>query len=544
MLMSQLSVTKYRYYRWLLASFVGVVVLLVSLYSRFYQEVKDIEQSQQVLAGRIVTKLNQVLMPAHQQALRSMPLLNESCENVIPTLRYRTVQNAGVRAMLLVKNDNVYCSSIFGARQYPFNSNLPGMANNETKLALRSSMTVSKGTPILQMWLPDPADRSRGVLQVFSIELLASFLLEPQEPYARRVELNVANFSLGYNQRELMRRENQPDDLRYTASSSEYPFSITVFGPSAEILALEKLPHQIPLALLISLLAAYVAYLISANRMSLSYYISHAITHRKFLVYCQPIIDGETGRCMGVEILLRLQNKRQGWVSPDVFIPLAEQHGLIIPLTRYLLSTVVENLALFPPRPSFYISINVAAEHFNADYLLKDINRLWQPAQPMPSLVLELTERTELAADHYEQIKALKEMGIMLAIDDFGTGHSSLSYLKKLNPDILKIDRSFTAAIGTDAINATVTDTIITLANALKIRLVAEGVETEEQLEHLRTRGVNALQGFYFAKPMPINEFPLWLQHYEEHLRSQDMRADWLSAAAPQDTPLGTPDGR
>ena len=113
----------------------------------------------------------------------------------------------------------------------------------------------------------------------------------------------------------------------------------------------------------------------------------------------------------------------------------------------------------------------------------------------MPSLMLELTERTALSAIQYDQIRTLKDMGIMLAIDDFGTGHSSLSYLKNLSPDVLKIDRGFTAAIGTDAVNATVTDTIITLAQRLEAETGGRGVETEEQADYLRSREVNALQG-------------------------------------------------
>ncbi|MEW7000888.1 EAL domain-containing protein [Serratia ureilytica] len=287
--------------------------------------------------------------------------------------------------------------------------------------------------------------------------------------------LNVADSSLEYGRREILSRDTLTNDLRYTAGSALYPFSISLFGPQIGMLALSALPRHIPLALLISLLAAYVVYLLTANRMSLSYHIGHAITHREFRVYCQPIIHSDTGRCAGVEMLLRWKKKRQGWISPDVFIPLAEQHELIIPLTRYLMSTVTENLQLFPPRPSFYISINVAAEHFKTLNIIDDIRQIWLPAHPMPSLMLELTERTALSAIQYDQIRTLKDMGIMLAIDDFGTGHSSLSYLKNLSPDVLKIDRGFTAAIGTDAVNATVTDTIITLAQRLKLKLVAEG---------------------------------------------------------------------
>jgi EAL domain-containing protein (putative c-di-GMP-specific phosphodiesterase class I) len=131
--------------------------------------------------------------------------------------------------------------------------------------------------------------------------------------------------------------------------------------------------------------------------------------------------------------------------------------------------------------------------------------------------MLELTERTRLQELSAQQIAKLKAMGVMLAIDDFGTGHSSLSYLKTLNPDVLKIDRAFTASIGTDAINATVTDTIITLAHRLKLKLIAEGVETLEQANYLRERQVDSLQGFYFARPMPIDIFPQWLERYEQN---------------------------
>jgi sensor c-di-GMP phosphodiesterase-like protein len=519
MLMTHLAASQYRYYRWLLAGAAALAILLVSLYTRYYQEVQDIEQSQHRLATRTVTKINQLLAPAQQQAERSMALLDLSCEEAMQTLRFRAAQNQGMRAMLLVKDGRIYCSSLLGSRNYQFSSLLPTLANGDSRLALRPSLMVSRGVPTLIMWTPSATDPNSGVLHVFNIELLANFLLEPQEPYAQRVVLNVADNSLEYGRKEILSRDTLSKDLRYTASSSQYPFSITLFGPQVSMLALSALPRHIPLALLISLLAAYVVYLLTANRMSLSYHIGHAIQHREFRVYCQPIINSETGRCSGVEMLLRWKKKRQGWISPDVFIPLAEQHELIIPLTRYLMNRVVENLRLFPPRPSFYISINVAAEHFDTTHIIDDIRNIWLPAHPMPSLMLELTERTALSAIQHEQIKTLKEMGIMLAIDDFGTGHSSLSYLKNLSPDVLKIDRGFTAAIGTDAINATVTDTIITLAQRLKLKLVAEGVETEEQANYLRSRDVNALQGYYFAKPMPIHVFPLWLQQYEASLR-------------------------
>ena len=219
---------------------------------------------------------------------------------------------------------------------------------------------------------------------------------------------------------------------------------------------------------------------------------------------------------------MRWKNRRQEWVSPDVFIPLAEQHGLIISLTRYLIKTVADNLAVFPATPGFYVSINVAAQHFNNMEIVDDIRKLWLPAQPSVSLMLELTERTRLQELRAAEISQLKDMGILLAIDDFGTGHSSLSYLKTLNPDVLKIDQAFTASIGTDAINATVTDTIITLAQRLNLKLIAEGVETREQVDYLRKRRVDSLQGYYFARPMPVEVFPVWLERYQKSTQNME----------------------
>lgn len=125
---------------------------------------------------------------------------------------------------------------------------------------------------------------------------------------------------------------------------------------------------------------------------------------------------------------------------------------------------------------------------------------------------MELTERDVLQDGDHHMAEHLHFKGVQLAIDDFGTGNSSLSWLEKLRPDVLKIDKSFTSAIGIDSVNATVTDMIIALAHRLKIVTVAEGVETRDQEEYLRGNGVDLLQGFYYARPMPVEDFPQWLE--------------------------------
>lgn len=200
---------------------------------------------------------------------------------------------------------------------------------------------------------------------------------------------------------------------------------------------------------------------------------------------------------------------------PDIFIPLAEQHGLVQSLTRHLLYTLEQNQLLFPQTPDFYISINIAAEHFSQGQITKDLKSLWYQSNPQPKLMLELTERTELQQADYEQLHELRALGASLALDDFGTGHSSLSYLQNLHPDVLKIDKTFCATIGTDAINAKVLDSIVALGKELKLKMIVEGVETQLQAHYLRKLGVCAMQGYFFARPMPIAEFPQWLMRHQ-----------------------------
>lgn len=512
-----ISLSTLRHYRFALAVAMGFLALIVTLGIRIYEQGRDIAQDQQRLARHTVEKFEHLLQPATIVSLAQSASEGQTCAAQQPDLQHLVARLQTLRAVALVRNGKIVCSSLAGEMNDDFNQLLPELALGIHRLELRNSIMTPETIPTLVQWHPSDSDNHNGVLLVYNIGVLANFLLEPQPPYASSLVLNVMNQSLQYENKLIIPSNTLTHAAVVTAHSSNNDFSVSLYGEDASTIAWSDLPSHLPLSLLISLLVAFATYLLSASRISLGYPISHAIANREFQVYCQPIINSADGHCVGVETLMRWKNRRQEWVSPDLFIPLAEQHGLIIPLTRYLIKRVSENLPLFPARPDFYISINVAAQHFHNMEIINDVRDLWLSARPEVSLMLELTERTHLQELSTQDINKLKAMGVMLAIDDFGTGHSSLSYLKTLNPDVLKIDRAFTASIGTDAINATVTDTIITLAHRLKLKLIAEGVETREQADYLRERHVDALQGFYFARPMPIDIFPLWLERYEKN---------------------------
>lgn len=518
MLIPQQFVGQFRRKRLLIALVIASLVLVLTLTFRYIEEKSRIEQQSLNFATRAIERFDRMFSPLDVSANNTLGLVGVPCAQVRYPLIEKIAALQTVRTVLLVQDDTLYCSSIFGPQNLSFSQTYPELAINNQRMMLAIDNDLLKGSPVLLLWTPKSLDNREGLLQVINIELMTNYLLEPQLPWVERAIFNVGGQSLEYGNPLIEQTEPSEDEVAYDQASLRYPFSITLYGPSPARLALNTLPSQLPLALMLSLLMGYIVWLATANRMSLSWQISYGITANEFMVYCQPLINAKSGECDGMELLLRWHNQRQGWIAPDVFIPLAERQNLIAPLTRFVLAKVVDELPNLPQCPSFHIAINVAASHFRDRAIVEDLQNIWWPANPIPKLVVELTERDALPIIDQSVVSQLHEIGVRLAIDDFGTGHSSLAYLKDLKPDVLKIDKIFTAAIGTDAINATVTDMVISLAQRLNISLVAEGVETAEQAHYLRERGVDHLQGYFYARPMPIEDFPQWLEQHQAHL--------------------------
>ncbi|MGB9096067.1 EAL domain-containing protein [Erwinia sp.] len=515
MQMSQEVFGQFRRKRLLIAVVVAALVLILTLTFRYMEEKGRIEQHSRGFADNAIQRFDRLFSPLDVAANNTLGLVGLPCDQVRFPLIEKLASLQTVRSIILVDKDEMYCSSIFGASNISFSQLYPELAVNNQRMILSTDEHLLKGSPVLLLWTPHDNNNRSGILQIINIEMMSTYLLEPTLPWVERAVINVGGKSLEYGNPMIEEALPSEDEVSYEKASLRYPFSITLFGPSPSKLALSTLPSQLPLALLLSLLMGYIVWLATANRMSLSWQISYGITAREFMVYCQPLINSKTGDCDGIELLLRWHNPRQGWIPPDVFIPMAERQKLIAPLTRFVLREMVRHLPQMPTCPTFHIAINVAASHFHNREIIDDLQRLWWPANPVPQLVVELTERDSLPEVDQRVVTHLHKIGVKLAIDDFGTGHSSLSYLKTLSPDVLKIDKVFTAAIGTDAINATVTDMVISLAQRLNISLVAEGVETAEQADYLREKGVDVLQGYFYARPMPLGDFPEWLNQHK-----------------------------
>lgn len=253
------------------------------------------------------------------------------------------------------------------------------------------------------------------------------------------------------------------------------------------------------------------------KRLALETDLNQALSRQEFVLYYQMQAD-DSRSISGAEVLLRWNHPVRGMVQPATFIPLAEVTGAIVEIGDWILKTTCEQLLAWQQLPQFshlQLAVNVSAVQFNhPDFADKLCRLLADKADITPHLKLELTESVMLknTEDAIEKIQRLKNLGIRFSIDDFGTGYSSLAYLKRLPLDQLKIDQSFVRDITADPNAATIVQTIIGMAKNLGLEVIAEGLETEEQLIQLTQYGCYAFQGFLFGRPMPINEFESLIQ--------------------------------
>ena len=239
--------------------------------------------------------------------------------------------------------------------------------------------------------------------------------------------------------------------------------------------------------------------------------LARAIESDQFVPYYQPIVDLTTARIVSAEVLVRWRKPDGTLVPPAHFIPLAESTGLIVPLTRALMRRVrVEAGSAIGARPHFNIGFNLSARHFIDEAIVKDIRAIFRNSPiALSQVLLEVTERQPLENLTMARrvIAALQGLGVQVGLDDLGTGHSGLSYMLKLGVDFIKIDKMFVDAIGTERYSTTIIETLVSLGRDMRLDLIAEGVETFEQVQHLRERGIRKAQGYLFAPPLPGSSF-------------------------------------
>ncbi len=247
------------------------------------------------------------------------------------------------------------------------------------------------------------------------------------------------------------------------------------------------------------------------NALSMERDLRHALENDEFVIYYQPQVNTKTRQIVGAEALIRWQHPHEGRIPPYIFIPIAEESGLIQDIGEWVLHKACEQLQSWQKLglPPIRVAINLSARQFKQANLAQWLSHLLKEQAIEPGQIeLELTESivVDNVARSIEQLTQLKNIGIHVAMDDFGTGYSSLSYLQQFPFDILKIDQCFIRNIHQNPKNAAITKAIINMAHQLNLRVVAEGVETLEELSFIRENACDEIQGYFFSPPIPADE--------------------------------------
>lgn len=251
------------------------------------------------------------------------------------------------------------------------------------------------------------------------------------------------------------------------------------------------------------------------HRLELEKSLRRALINCEFDVHLQPQINSETNRIVGAEALLRWNHPKFGFVSPITFIPLLEDLGLLVGVESWVINRVCKlGKKLNDKYGPLRFSVNISGSHFKNGNLKENIYLALQ-ASSLDALNLEVELTEDIMIEHVENssllLSELKEIGVSVALDDFGKGYSSLSYLKDFPADVLKIDKAFIDHLVSDNRDGAIVESLIKLSHKLGIKVVAEGVEEKTQLVYLQEAGCDIIQGYYFAKPMPIDEFEAFI---------------------------------
>ncbi|VVO42810.1 EAL domain-containing protein [Pseudomonas fluorescens] len=486
---------------------IGALPIALGFAILYVQAERTLQQATAQTAEEAVRQFDLMLDNTAEAAQAILPFAGQACDNDKQlVLREQVTRRPFVRSTNLVWHNSNYCSSLFGSR---YATALDPEDYVEGKLWLMNGNPVTPNTALLVYRLSEGNQSALATIDGYhltnALRLISRYtdlVLQvgthwlAADGQVRASSLPV--FPVAHNHR----------------SSSRYGYKVEAGMPEGEVWRYMKAryPALFSLLMFFGATSATLGHWLQKRSSSPSRELQRALEAAEFVPWFQPVVRGDNLQWAGIEVLMRWNHPKDGLVRPDLFIPFAEHCGLIVPMTRSLMRQTATVLA--PHARSFidgfHIGINITARHCQDLDLIEDCRTFLGAFAPgKVTLVLELTEReliepTEITHQLFEQ---LHELGVMIAIDDFGTGHSSLGYLRQFNVDYLKIDQSFVAMIGVDALSRHILDSIIELSGKLDLGIVAEGVETPEQRDYLVAQGVDFLQGYLFARPMPADEF-------------------------------------
>lgn len=440
------------------------------------------------------------------------PLTLSDCHQVSGELTSRAAFNANVRAFVLVRNGNAYCSSATGSMLMEMRQLSPDIdINKNIDLVIMLGTPMMPGKPTIAAWFKNPVIEGRGVFATLNVNLTPYLLFTTRQSDMVSMAIIAGDKALTTISSNVMNAASLPKHPTRVIAMEDFPIKIALYGKTWPV---EDIQISILTGLVFGILGgALCAYFLTV-RLRSGKEILMGIKRGQFYVVYQPVVDAKELKMSGVEVLMRWNHPIAGPIPPDAFIAFAEAQQLIVPLTRHLFELIARDAKklqhILPAGAR--LGVNLAPSHLHSPTFKEDIQAF---AASLPlhhfQLIFEITERDMVKENEASCLFTwMNEQGFQTAVDDFGTGHSALIYLERYKLDYLKIDRGFVNSIGLETVTSPVLDAVLTLARKLSMTTVAEGVETPEQAKWLIDRGVNYLQGYYFARPLTLEQLQSW----------------------------------
>jgi EAL domain-containing protein (putative c-di-GMP-specific phosphodiesterase class I) len=451
-----------------------------------------------------VTSLDVTFSHAELAANRAKNYLGDKCsEDVLTGIRTIVATIPDVRTVSMVKHNQIYCTSVFGGKKFNINQgDYP-----DSSLTLLGGNQITPSNALMIYSLQDSVGNSAliGVDGYYLYNVLR--VLDSNSHLYLKIGNNYLNRSGHVTSIPEMGMPVQLDSAK---------FKYTVIADRSGQAGLNTFFHYESnlffAILIVSLLLTFLFESYLSYRGTLEYMLREAIQKKILKPYIQPIVEGNSGRIIGGEVLVRWEHPKLGFIPPDNFIAVAEQTGLIKGVTEICFTKVLKQFCEYEQTlpEGLFICFNISAVNFLDDEIIGLCERFqYQLEKSKTRVVLEITERESIenCLRTNSITEKLRQVGVQFSLDDFGTGHANYTYLQQFHPEYIKVDKIFTSSVATNAASVLVVKNMVNLAQKFNCHIIAEGIENNSQLHKLNELGIDIFQGYYFSPPIPVNDY-------------------------------------
>ncbi|CAH1562888.1 EAL domain-containing protein [Vibrio jasicida] len=475
-----------------------LVCVLFFLISSITLSIEIIRTELKNMGDLYIMKIDKVIRNVEKETILAIKNI-DNCQTIGESLIYSN----DIRELFLIDNYHATCSSKRGKIKEKIN--IKNRFDNLSHHLVFWDIDEKPSERTIAFISPALNREGRIIISIIDRNHLIGGLFDINETNISKMIVDIAGKIYP------VRTKFRSDYIHNISSSNKYKYSILIELKKSFVYT--SVINAILISAIITIIILSISQMAlrkTKKRGSLFLDFQEGLRRAEFYLEYQPIVDACSCKVNSLEVLVRWDHPTLGLIRPGAFIPLAEEKGLINELTDYILKWALKELALSKKGYNISLSVNIPPTYLACNKNLFKLTYYQRQFSKLDiELVAEITERQLLDKSGIQTLNKLKKSGLKIAIDDFGTGHTSLSVIQELNFDYLKIDKCFTDTIGINTVNSTVLDTIIELGHRLDVKIVAEGVETKEQIEHLKCNGVQKMQGYYFSRPVPLIDIKL-----------------------------------